>query len=288
VEHDLLVSKNTASKQLVYSYLLAVLDNYNHHQKQQSIITEKIPLHKGRDSQNILYISGLALKLSNSHNREISEIANLIASHLGAISNEILLVQIVSPGWIHIRLTDTLLAAWLQNLVIGGLGENEAQINQARLKTGDSSRLFTICHAHARCCSLILLAYREGLIKLDKQLPENSQLLGSLMLVSTIPWLNSHGKLRCNHPHEMRLISELVRVVDELVCSDSSVVNWEKLGLDLSQAFADFCRYCRIWGEVKANFLELAQARLGLVMATQGVLRFLLEAKLGVIAPWEL
>ncbi|WP_256871691.1 glutamate acetyltransferase [Nostoc sp. TCL26-01] len=275
-------------KQLVYSYLLAVLDNYNHHLKQQSILNRKIPLYKGRDNQKILYISDLALMLSKSHNRATTEVSNFIASHLWAISSEIFLVQIVSPGSIHITITDSLLAIWLQHLAIKGLGENELGVNHRRVKIVDSSRLFTIFHAHARCCSLILLAAREGLIEIEKQLPDNSELLGNLRLVNTIPWLNSHTKLRCHHPHEMRLISELVRVVDELMCSDSGVVNWEKLGLDLSQAFADFYRYCRIWGEVKTNFPELAQVRLGLVMVTQKVLRFLLETKLGVIAPWEL
>jgi arginyl-tRNA synthetase len=119
----------------------------------------------------------------------------------------------------------------------------------------------------------VRLAEREGLITSE----------------GAIPWLDNQQELRFHHPSELCLVSELVQVVDELECSDSSgSVKWEKLALCLSQVFDNFWRDCRIWGEVKANSPELAQARLGLVMATQSVLRTLLEEKLGILALWEL
>ncbi|MHC5827514.1 MAG: DALR anticodon-binding domain-containing protein, partial [Nostoc sp.] len=134
--------------------------------------------------------------------------------------------------------------------------------------------LFAVQYAHARCCSLVLLAHREGLIKLRKPVSNTSPAFWSVIAPNPIPWLNCDGTLRLNHPDEHRLIAELVQVVDNIECPDvSGSVKWEKVALNLSQAFEKFWSNCRIWGEVKITSPEIAQARLGLLMATQSVLR---------------
>ncbi|BDI19124.1 hypothetical protein ANSO36C_49260 [Nostoc cf. commune SO-36] len=135
----------------------------------------------------------------------------------------------------------------------------------------------------------MLLAHREGLIKLREVVPNPSPAFWNVISPNPLPWLNCEGTLRLNHPDERRLISELIQVVDNIECPDvSGSVKWEKVALNLSQAFEKFWSNCRIWGEVKINSPELAQARLGLLMATQSVLRFVLEENLGVFAPLEL
>ncbi|MEH2275464.1 MAG: DALR anticodon-binding domain-containing protein [Nostoc sp.] len=149
--------------------------------------------------------------------------------------------------------------------------------------------LFAVQYAHARCCSLVLMAHREGLIKLREPVPNTSPAFWSVIFPNPLPWLNCDGTLRLNHPGERRLIAELVQVVDNIECPDiSGSVKWEKVALNLSQAFENFWSNCRIWGEVKITSPELAQARLGLLMATQSVLRYVLEENLGVFAPLEL
>ncbi len=276
MHNKLLVRKYTATKQLVYSHLLKSLSIYAEYQEILCIKGGKFPLHKGRDEKKILYISGVALWLSKSQNQQPLEIAKVIASHLSANCSDVFSVQIVPPGWIHLELTHPLVAAWLQNVVVmSGEGKRKGIKN--------SACLFFVQYAHARCCSLVQLADREGLIKLQEPPARD------VIFPNPIPWLNSEQKLYLNHPAEGRLIGELVQVIDDWE-SDAfdRAVNWEKTAVDLSQAFETFWRRCRIWGEVKTSSPELAQSRLGLVIATQSVLRLLLEEKLGIFAPSEL
>jgi arginyl-tRNA synthetase len=282
VHNRTLIIKYISTKQLVYSHIEQALRIYTQELKTPSIKDKKIPLYKGRDTNRILYISGVAQQLSKSHNCTAMEIAGVIVSHLLATSGDVLIVKIVPPGWIHFELTHSYLAAWLQNFVIESVDENE-DIEIRENADQYSASLFAIQYAHARCCSLLLLAHREGLIKLREPA------IQSLVSPDFIPWLNNNNQLRLHHQTEMCLITELVQVLDDLLCSDDSKgMNWEKIARKLSQAFENFWCHCRIWGEVKISAPELAQARLGLVMATGRLLRFLLVKKLGILAPLEL
>ncbi|GAX39671.1 DALR anticodon-binding domain-containing protein [Tolypothrix sp. NIES-4075] len=282
------VSNNTAIKQLIYSHVLSALSIYTNTDSILSRENHKIPLYKSRDINRILYISGVALQLSKSQNRNAIEIACAIASHLSANCGDEFIIEIVPPGYIHFVLTDPILAAWLQRLVEGkGGGGDGERGGWGETKYENSSHLFAVQYAHARCCSLMRLAQQEKLIQLNE--PNTSSALGRVISPSSIPWLNCDRKLRLEHSASFRLISQLVQVVDDLECPDQAgSVNWEKAAINLSQAFEIFWCNCRIWGEVKITSPELSQARLGLVIATQSVLRFLLEEKLGVFALVEL
>ncbi|MFN6463271.1 MAG: DALR anticodon-binding domain-containing protein [Nostoc sp. DedVER02] len=235
------------------------------------------------------------------------ELASAIASDLLRTCGDVFTIQIVPPGWIHFELTDLTLATWLQSLAVGELGGAGSREQGAggRGERGNFSSppcppppapvpllpnsLFAVQHAHARCCSLVLLAHREGLIKLKQAVTNASQGFWDVISPNPLPWLNCDETLRLNHPDELHLISELIQTVDKIECPKTSgSVKWEKVALNLSQAFENFWCNCRIWGEVKITFPELAQARLGLLMATQSLLRYLLEEKLGVFAPLEL
>ncbi|MHC5595613.1 MAG: DALR anticodon-binding domain-containing protein [Nostoc sp.] len=225
------------------------------------------------------------------------ELARAIASDISGICEDVFSIQVVPPGWIHFELTHSTLATWLQSLVEGsgewgvGSGGDEAN-NQCPMPNAQCpmpNSLFTVQYAHARCCSLVLLAHREGLIKLREPVPNTSPAFWDVISPNPLPWLNCDGIVRLNHPDERRLIGELIQVVDNIECPDvGGSVKWEKVALKLSQAFEKFWCNCRIWGEVKITSPELAQARLGLLMATQSVLRFVLEENLGVFAPLEL
>jgi len=319
VHYKLQVSKYTSIKQLVYSYLIKSLSIDTYKAESKCIKGQKFPLHKGRDNNRILYTSNVSLGLSKSQNRKAMELASAIASDISGICGDVFSIQIVPPGLIHFELTHSTLATWLQSLVEGsgewGVGSGGA--GEAGEDEGDKANnqcpmphaqcpmphapcpmphapcpmpnLFAVQYAHARCCSLVLLAHREGLIKLREPVPNTSPAFWSVISPNPLPWLNCDGTLRLNYPDERRLIGELIQVVDNIECPDvKGSVKWEKVALSLSEAFEKFWCNCRIWGEVKITSPELAQARLGLLMATQSVLRFVLEENLGVFAPLEL
>ncbi|MDF5719290.1 MAG: DALR anticodon-binding domain-containing protein [Rhizonema sp. PD37] len=283
------ISKNTAIKQLVFSHLWIAISIYFRTNHIEGISKENIPLYKGRDNNRVLYISGVALQLSKSQNRPSIHVANAIVSHLSAKCIKYFNIQIVSPGWIHLELSDQLLATWLQNLVFKEVGEWEssrhASPNPLSGAIPQANSQFTAQYAHARCCTLLRLACQERLIKLSQ--PEPGTAFWTTTGCNQIPWLNC-DQMRDHHPASRRLIAELIQVVDLEYSDSRDERKWEKAALNLSEAFQNFWSECRIWGDVKTTNPELAQARLGLVLATQSVLRFLLEDKLGIFALQEL
>ncbi|MDZ8134584.1 MAG: DALR anticodon-binding domain-containing protein [Nostoc sp. DedQUE04] len=318
MHYKLPVSKYTSIKQLLYSYLIKSISIDTYKKERECIKDEKIPLYKGRDDNRVFYTSSVSLRLSKSQNRKAMELADAIASDLSGICEDVFSIQIVPPGWINFELTHSTLANWLQSLVVGSLGEEEEMGGREQGAGGDEGEInskfkiqnsklknfcllpplsqspmpnsfFAVEYAHARCCSLVLLADREGLIKLREPVPNTSPAFWDVIFPNPLPWLNCDGTLQLNHPDERRLIDELIQVVDNIECPDvSDSVKWEKVALNLSQAFEKFWSNCRIWGEIKITSPELAQARLGLLMATQSVLKFVLEENLGVFAPLEL
>ncbi len=270
--------KYTSIKQLVYSKLLSSLSIYASTHKIVCTIHENIPLYQGRDNRRVLYITGLALQLSKSHNCIAMEVASEIAADLSTRGECDFSVSLVPPGWIHLEITHQCLANWLQRLVELGREQEVGVQGVGSMGESLSPGLFPAQYVHARCCSLIRLGKQEGL---TSELDEKS-----------IPWLGRDSQLRLHHPAALKLIVELVQVMDKLEFTGNNnyptAANWEKTTLSLSQTWEHFWRNCRIWGGVKSDSPELAQARLGLIMATQSVLRLLLQEKLGISPLHEL
>lgn len=288
---QLLFSKNQGIKQLISGYLASCFSVFTNDRGITGIESRKVLLYQGGYNQKILYISGMAMRISKSQNLPAMEIAQAMAGHLSHNSDSLFRVKVFPPGWIYLELVDSTLAAWLQNLIVfpenGHLVNNfldyQLSVTNDQLQISlHSLTIFKIQYAHSRCCSLLRLAEKDGLITLDR--------IGmkSYFSVKPIPLLDGDQKLLLNHANEMLLMHQLVKLVDDLVCTGSSARNWETAATKLSQAFEKFWGSCRIWGEVKIQTPELAQARLGLLVATQLVLRSVLEDKLQVVAPIEL
>jgi hypothetical protein len=267
------------------------------------ITPETIPLQRLSDDKQIIYCSAIAFKLASCQ-PAILELAHQIMTALPLRNDKALTqqisrslpsqfskelefpteyslnfqVEVVSPGWLEFRLTDYSLAVWLQNLI----SPNCLKLVSNRAK--NTSNCFSVQYAHARCCSILTLADQQGLIILKD---------GQLIEPDPIPWLQDEleatgmpRQLSLVHPAEKRLIA---LVLDFLEARENLEPRRAlKFALSLSQAWEEFSKHCRIWGEVKTQTPKLAQARLGLVAVTQGLLRSLLQDCLGVCAPVEL
>nr|WP_242022405.1 DALR anticodon-binding domain-containing protein [Trichocoleus sp. FACHB-90] len=170
------------------------------------------------------------------------------------------------------------MALWLQFLVNRQSGQSPIPNPQSPIPNPQSLSSFPIQYAHARCCSLLRLGEREGLIRLG---------VPALTVVEpdVIPWLNEDS-IRLVYPAERALIAQVLGLLDEL--DGWGQPDWVKLAIALSQTWESFYSECRIFGEVKTQTPHLAQARLGLVAATRSILRSLLQNRLFILAPVEL
>ncbi|NER24360.1 MAG: hypothetical protein F6J96_27370 [Symploca sp. SIO1C2] len=209
-------------------------------------------------------------------------------------------VEVVSSGWIYFWLKEESLAAWLQQLIflgdagMGGWGDGGmGRHGDAGMGGWEADDLFPMQYAHARCCSLLRLAHRQGIIdwKLDiisSNSPKTDKNPNSPFSILHSPFsiLHSPFSIQLAHPAERRLIAQIVDVKDAL--SNQGQIQGVKLARELSKAFEQFYSSCRIWGEVKSQAPQLAKARLGLVAVTQVLLRSLLQEQLGILAPVEL
>ncbi|MCU0541722.1 MAG: DALR anticodon-binding domain-containing protein [Oscillatoriaceae cyanobacterium Prado104] len=251
---------------------------------------DDIPLNRSKNCQHILYVSAIALKLAKVWQQPSEAIAQQIAETLKVPCSKDFVIEILPPGILQFELTDAALAIWLQRLAQNPLPVPESQIIPLTLPV---DALFPIQYSHARCCSLLRMAHRDRLIALARPDEPATPEIWSLAAPNPIPWLDGSGRLRLVHPAERSLISQQLAVLDSLVAvfgggDREKPVNYFKLANSLSEAFQTFYSQCRIWGEVKTETPKLAVARLGLVLATQSLLRFMLVNLLNAVAPLEL
>ncbi len=148
------------------------------------------------------------------------------------------------------------------------------------------ARVFAVQHAYARCCSVLALAARQGMISLAPS--PNSPLLWQLTQPESLPWqeLFTQSELL----PERNLISQLVTVMDTVVpqSRQTQTREWWRLAEAVSQAWMQLHRDRPVLGDQRQSAHHQIYTRLGLIMATQRVLHLLLEDLLGIYAPSEL
>jgi len=238
---------------------------------------------------------------------------------LGQHLSQHCLAEAMPNGMIALQVTDTGLAGWLDFLGKGdqgwgdqGWGDRSVGCLASHLPALEwrslerlpveptasqsplnAKMLFTVQAAHARCCSLLWLAESAGLVRRISEPGAGgrvgTQAIGlAIAPPDPVPWLHADQTLRCRHPAEQRLIGQLLTTFEMLCPQPASFAQILRSADDLAQALQQFDAACRIFGEVKTELPELAQARLGLVWVTRLVLEQMLSQGLNAIAPTEL
>ncbi|MGF1491711.1 MAG: hypothetical protein ACFBSC_04510, partial [Microcoleaceae cyanobacterium] len=108
-----------------------------------------------------------------------------------------------------------------------------------------------------------------------------------IFVAEPFPWLYALGLLGSSHPAYYLLIASLGMGLD-LFPAPASITQWQKLALFLSTKLQIFQSQCQIWGQVQQESPELSKARLGLLVGYHALFRFILQHKLGIMAPLEL
>jgi len=245
------------------------------------ILSAEIPVARVKDAATIRYISAIALKLAAEKSDSPVDIGRAI---VGTGMDELgIIATVLESGMMQFDLTDAGVGDWLQKMTQIPFPET----GSSQYSDSLDSPLFPIQYMHARCCSLLRMAHRDRLITLAEPDPAIAPKLWKWAEPVAVPWLDDAGKLRSSDRAEMELISQLINAVD--ICYfPPRKLRWETVGAGLAEGCDRFFRRCPIWGEVKSNDLELSRTRLGLLVVAQSILRFILQEKLGAIAPLEL
>ena len=280
---------------------------------------KRMPLGKFKQPRQVLYISAVPLKLANRYDQPAIEIASMMAKALytSITANDTaanprpadwinpvrphLEAQAFPPGWLHLTVTAPGIGQWLQCInealpeAMGAAhqGRNQANEQTPAGRTRGMSRaeaLFSIQHAHARCCSLLGLAHQAKFITLQAPQPATSPFDWRIIQPTPLPWIDRAGNLCLQEPAEWRLLDQLAESADLWEQGQSRRRSPCLLAqaVDLSQAFQGFHRHCRVWGEDRLQYSNLIQVRLGLIRATQAILYLFLTKGLEEAAPFYL
>jgi hypothetical protein len=260
--------------------------------KSFQFISEKIPLYRLKHYTNVVYRCGVAFALAKDKLLSPVQIAEELANLLLAMQEEVsdgsfslaLTIAVVEPGWIEWHLDDRQLAIWLEGLVLKRELIREESDRDNILSQKQTINVFPLQYACARCRSLLRLAHERNLIQISDL--SYTQPIQQWLEPLPIPWLDRLNNFQLVLPAERDLIDRIIKAIDAL--ESLSDIDWGKVALNLSLAFFNLDRNCRIFGQVERETPDLSIARLGLIAIAQFLLLEILSKKLGVQAIEEL
>ncbi|MGL5081015.1 MAG: hypothetical protein ACRC8A_05960 [Microcoleaceae cyanobacterium] len=283
-------------------------------------ITKVSVKYVGGSEPEFIYQSAIALQISRSQGQPALAIANQIvdlwkqeAARFDASPRLLnwFVLEVCPLGMILFRLIPEGVAGWLQMMVQLPLSSHsqscfqhfsplfaehskslkpvveENSLPETKLLSL-SPHVFWLQYSHARCCSLLRLGHREGLVVLSQPDPDSTPMLWSVIQPCPFLWFDADHHFYLVHKAEHQLVINLFAVLDLSHCSSVSKARWERLACQLGQTFRIFYAHCQILGEAKQGNPMLAQARLGLLVVAQSLFWFVLRERLSVFAPLEL
>ena len=194
-------------------------------------------------------------------------------------------VKVLKNGLIEFTLGDRSIGWWLE-LVKQKLEVFE-EYRVVKKIAGDFN-LFPLQYVYQRCCSLLRLGAREGLINLkDNDFPDNLcsnsspgfkakfPLIWSIANSNPFQYYSEQNINYSYQPAELNLLRQIAIIIDyrfSLIRNRTMSLDlavWYQLHLNLSNACLQFIAACRIFGSVARNNRSLAIARLGLIAIVQ-------------------
>jgi hypothetical protein len=264
--------------------------------KNQDVLTNDLPLKRIRHPTHVLYLSAIAHRITTQYGVSTAEIATAMAQamnppqancwngsgwdELTTIIWQGITVQVTAANDLLFQVHDRAIASWLNGLV-----EQPLSLPASLPPASPPLNPFPLQSAHARCCSLLRLADRTGLISLQQ--PEANPLTWQWLQPAPISWLTATEQLYVNHLAERCLISQICTVLDMWFEPSPPAKVVVQQAERLAQVFEEAHRAYPIWGDRSPEARDQQQSHLGLLLVTQRVLQCCLDG-LGIPAPTEL
>jgi hypothetical protein len=227
---------------------------------------------------NFVYRCAIAFPLASYCGLSPADLAGELVENMPGMDSSLtdrdleLVIVAEDSGYLDFYLSELSVAIWLERslLRLTALSTPPIYAPIAIEPTTSSYNLVPLQYVHHRCCSLLSLGEREGLIELQD--PNFEYLIWHIARPKTINWLDRERRLWLSLPSERELLGQLLTVAD----ASTKQFNWYKLALNLSQTMLVFDAECRITGEVKQNSPQKAIARLASIAFVQYWLQKLL------------
>ena len=165
------------------------------------------------------------------------------------------MIKVLSTGWIDFRIELDYLGVWLQQLILELECDQGHRIGQdtchESLQTvAEKPNLFPVNYYHARCCSLLKLGEREGLIKLYNHNFES--LSWQISKPNPMIWFDAGESFLLTQPQELNLLYSILLILDHCDAMPQAKPvkekTWLNCALNLSEAFEQFMITCHfLW-----------------------------------------